>query len=185
DEHHLQPHRIRVEMRRSGRLERVALAAVGVALDRDVDQPERELFGALDLPRQEDEPRTRSEDRLASAVKLLERRHEAPAVHELEQGRGLTTGHDEPIDLVELDRLAHLDRFDPALLQRAGVEREVALEGEHADPQAGGSRFVHRLASPTAAARPAPPPLWLLLPPPRLAGGLFPPPLGSPFPPTL
>src|SRR5262249_43376434 len=130
---HLERHGLRVQVRRPGRLERFALSAVRVALDGDVDQSERELPGALDLSRQEDEPRARAEDRLAGAVEFLERGHEAPGVRELEQGRGLTTRHDEPVDLVELLRLAHLDRFDPTFLQRAGVEREVALEGEYAD----------------------------------------------------
>jgi len=46
-------------------------------------------------------------------VELLQRGHEIPRIDELEQGRGLTTGHDESIDPVELDRLADLDRLDP------------------------------------------------------------------------
>src|SRR5205807_3359508 len=133
-------------------------ASVGVALDGDVDQTERELLGALDLAGQDDEAGARPEDRLPRAVELLQRGHEIPRVDELEQGRGLTTWHDEPIDLVELDRLAHLDRLDAALLERPSVEREVTLEGEHADPHRVGSpRSDHRLASPAAAARPTTP----------------------------
>src|SRR5207249_6617552 len=158
DEDHLELTRIRAELRRSGGLERLSLAAVGVAHDGDVDEPERELLGALDLSRQQDEARARSKDRLAGAVELFERRHEVPRVDELEQGRGLTTWHDEPIDLAELDRLARLDRLDAALLERPSVEREVTLEGEHADPHRVGSpRSDHRLASPAAAARPTTP----------------------------
>src|SRR6267142_1922178 len=134
DEHHLELNRILVEPHGAGRLERLALPAVGVSLDGDVDQPERELLGALDLARQDDETRARAEDRLTRAVELLQRGHEIPRIHELEQGRGLTTRHDEPIDPVELARLADLDRLDPALLERPGVKREVTLEGEHADP---------------------------------------------------
>src|SRR5438445_166836 len=61
-------------------------------------------------------------------------------------------GHDrlaavlgQHLDPVELDRLAYLDRLDAAFLERPGVKREVALEGEHTDPHTG-------LASPAARA---------------------------------
>src|SRR5207244_1131958 len=148
DEHHLELNRTRVEPHRAGRLERLALASVGVSLDGDVDQPERELPGALDLAGHDDEAGARSEDRLTRAVELLQRGHEIPRVHELEQGRGLTTRHDEPIDPVELDRLAYLDRLDAAFLERPGVKREVALEGEHTDPHTDSPRL--RLALPPA-----------------------------------
>src|SRR5207245_1713639 len=63
-------------------------------------------------------------------------------------GQHLDTGTpppDQPIDPVELDRLAYLDRLDAAFLERPGVKREVALEGEHTDPHTG-------LASPAARA---------------------------------
>src|SRR5437867_1944792 len=134
DEDHLERNRTRVEPRHPGRLERLALPAVGVALDGDVDEPERELRRALDLSRQDDETRAGAEDRLAGAVELLDGGHEVPRLHELQQGRRLAPGDDEPLDVVELGRLSHLDRLDAAFLQRFGVEREVALEGEDPDP---------------------------------------------------
>src|SRR5439155_19726575 len=77
------------------------------------------------------------EDRLAGAVELLDGGHEVPRLHELQQGRRLAPGDDEPLDVVELGRLSHLDRLDAAFLQRFGVEREVALEGEDPDPHRG------------------------------------------------
>ena len=49
NEKHLERNRLAVELRRPVRLERFALAAVGIALDGDVDEPERELLRALDL----------------------------------------------------------------------------------------------------------------------------------------
>src|SRR5262245_62425885 len=64
DEDHLERGRaFPVELHRSGRLERLALAAVSVALDGDVDEPERELLRALYFACQDDEPRARPEDR--------------------------------------------------------------------------------------------------------------------------
>jgi len=84
--------------------------------------------------RQEDEARAGSEDGLAAAVELRDGGREVPRIHELQQGRGLAPGDDEPLDGVELGRLSHLDRLDTALCERPGVEREVALEGEDPDP---------------------------------------------------
>src|SRR4029453_16682937 len=197
DEDHLEGGRASVELHHPGGLERLALPAVGVALDGDVDEPQRELSGAFDLARQDDKPRTRAEDRPAAPPKLLERGREVPRVHELEQGRGLAPGDDEPVDLVQLGGLAHLDRLDAALLERAGVQREVALERKHSDaharfvhrlrlvygfgspaiyrlalPAGFGSPYIHRLALPAAFARPSftqsPLPLPLRSPPPPL-----------------
>src|SRR5204862_5100772 len=134
DEEHLDARVDAVEPRHPRGLERLALAPVRVALDGDVNEPERELPRALDLARQDDEPRAGAEERLAGAMELLDRRHEVPRVDELEQGRGLAPGDDQPVDGVELGGLAHLHRLDAALLQRLRVQPEVALEGENADP---------------------------------------------------
>src|SRR5204862_7729162 len=123
-----------VEPRNTRGLERFALAPVRVALDADADEPERELPRALDLARQDDEPRARPEERFAGAVELLDRGDEVPRLDELEQGRGLAPRDDQSLDGVELGGLAHLRRLDAALLQRLRVQPEVALEGENADP---------------------------------------------------
>src|SRR5258705_2116265 len=85
DEDHFERDRAPVELRHSGSLERLALAAVGVALDGHLDEPERELPGALDLAREDDEPGARSEDPSAAAVQLLEGGREGPGLDELER----------------------------------------------------------------------------------------------------
>src|SRR5262249_36518359 len=51
--------------------------------------------------------------------------------------RRLAARHDETVDLVELERLAHLDRLHAALLERSRVQGEVALQRQHADAHRG------------------------------------------------
>src|SRR5262249_45745682 len=116
------------------RLERLALPAVRVALHVHVDEVQRELPGVVDLAGEQDEPRAGAEGRLALGVELLERGHEAPLVHQLEQGRALAPGDAEPVAVRGLSGLAVLAGLDTTCLQRRDVQREVALQGEDADP---------------------------------------------------
>src|SRR5216117_2939616 len=161
DEDHLDRRGAALEGRATARLEGLALPAVRVALDPDVDEAERELRGALHLPRQENQPGAGAEDRPPLGVELLERRHEPPLVHEFEQRRALAPGNDEAVDVRELLGLADFARLDAAPPQRLGVEVEVALQREDADfhrsARAGGRRSARTLSviSPLAS-RPRP-----------------------------
>src|SRR3989442_11795849 len=71
DEDHLDRRGAALEGRAAARLEGLALPAVRVALDPDVDEAERELRGALHLPRQENQPGAGAEDRPPLGVELL------------------------------------------------------------------------------------------------------------------
>src|SRR5262249_23226549 len=134
DEHHLDRGDHAVEHGLATSLERLALAAVRVALHVHVDEAQRELPGIVDLAGEEDEPRAGAEGRLALGVELLGGGPQAPPVHQLEQGGALAAGDDEPVDVRQLLGLADLDGLDVTVLQRRDVEREVALQGEDADP---------------------------------------------------
>src|SRR5207249_9657113 len=174
DEDHRDRHAPALEDGSAQGLEGVALAAVSVALDGDVDEPQGELARALDVARQHDEARARAEDRLAGRVELLDRRHKLPLVHELEERGGLAARDDEPAHGLELLGLADQDRLDidrrarlarrtvsartAAAGERLGVQREVALEGEDPDPHAtspGSGAGPSRRAS-TSRSRPSP-----------------------------
>src|SRR5439155_18646182 len=134
DEDHLHRRGVAVEHRAALRLERLALAAVGVALDADVDEAERELSGILHVAREENEPGAGAEERPTLRMEFLERDDKPPLVHELEQRGALTAGDDEAVDTRQLLGLADLDSLDATPRERFGVPVEVALEREHADP---------------------------------------------------
>src|SRR6266851_2568181 len=133
DEDHLELVARAVELDLTVGGERLALSAIRVALDVDVDEAERRLMRARDIAREENESRARAEDRLAGLVKLLERRHEAPLVHQLEERRRFAAGHDEAVEALELLGLADLHRLNTTTGERLDVERKVALERQDAD----------------------------------------------------
>src|SRR5439155_14873486 len=133
DEDHLERRAAVPQLGRARALEGLLLAAVGVALDGDIDESQRELRGTLDLARQQDQAGAGAEDRLARRVELLQRWHELPRVEQLEQGGALPAGHDEPLDLVELRGPAHLERRDADAVERRSMQREVPLQGQDPD----------------------------------------------------
>src|SRR5262245_50657082 len=143
DEHHLDRHRRPVQGGQAGRLERFPLAAVRVALDGDVDEPQGELAGALDVAGENDQPGAGAEQGPAFGVELLERRREVPFLHEVQQRGRLASGDDEAVDVGQLLGLAHLDRLHPAPGESRPVQGEIPLEGEDADAQAAARRGCH------------------------------------------
>src|SRR5215475_3821100 len=132
DEDHLDGPATFAKIRLPFRLEALLLPAVCVPLGRDIDEAERRLPRAFHVAGQEYKAGARAHDGLARRVELLERRHEIPFVEELEQGRALPAGHDEPAELVELPGQPDLDRLDAEPVEGLPVQVEVALEGEHA-----------------------------------------------------
>src|SRR5207249_11383541 len=132
DEDHLDGPRPLPKIGGSLGLEALLLAPVGVALGRDVDEAQRELLRALDLPGEENEARAGAEDRASGIVELLQGWHELPRVHEVEEGRALAPRHDEAGDVAELLGQSYLGSLDADPIQRLAVHVEIALEGEHA-----------------------------------------------------
>src|SRR5207249_4262501 len=82
------------------RLERLPLAPISAAPDRDVDQAERELPGAFHLAPRPEEPGAGAEDGTARGVAFLGRPNARPLTPEVQHRRGLSTGHRRPSDLV-------------------------------------------------------------------------------------
>jgi hypothetical protein len=84
DEDHAERHLGAIEPRRGLRLEGFPLPAVAIPLDGHVDQPERGLARALDLPGEDDQAGARAEERPAAPVERVERGLEVPRIHQVE-----------------------------------------------------------------------------------------------------
>jgi len=120
---------------------RVILAAVGVALDVDVEYAEAALRGVGHVPREEDAAGAGTEDWLGSD-EGIEDGVEARALEVLEEGGRLAAGKDKGVQGGEFVGLADKMRGGPELRESLGVDVEGALEGEDADL---GSVFAHLL----------------------------------------
>ncbi len=107
------------------------LTAVPVARDLDVDEAEVVAV-------EHDQARTRAEDRL---LEPPDRVFEPVEPHQAHERRRLTARDDEPVEPVELLRLADLDRLCAEPTQHRRVLAEVPLECQDADLHATNSRF--------------------------------------------
>ncbi len=123
-------------------LEAGDLTAVRVARDLDVDQAEM-------LAVEDDQARAGAEDRLLEAA---DRVLEAVEAHQAHERRRLAAWHDEPVEPLELLRLAHLDRLRAEPPQHGRVLAEVPLESEDADPQ---GHYQPRVSSSSSGGMPA------------------------------
>src|SRR5712691_8382735 len=146
DEDHLDRDATTIERGDTPSLEGLALAAIGIALDANVDETEGELARVVHVSCQQDEPGARAEDRLALGVVLLERREEPPGLDQLEQGRTLAAGNDETVDVPELLRLTDIGGLDHTPRERLDVKREITLEGENTNSHACLSHLTARLS---------------------------------------
>ena len=125
------------------RLERVELAAERVALHAHVEQRQDRLLAALDLLAQHDHPGARPEQRLALGGEGEDRLGEAPAGDQAAHRRGLAARDDQPVDVLELLRQAHLDGLHADRVEGGDMLCERPLEGEDSDlHRAGGCRRV-------------------------------------------
>ena len=123
-------------------LEAGDLTAVRVARDLDVDQAEM-------LAVEDDQARAGAEDRLLEAA---DRVLEAVEAHQAHEGGRLAAWHDEPVEPLELLRLAHLDRLRAEPPQHGRVLAEVPLESEDTDPQ---GHYQPRVSSSSSGGMPA------------------------------
>src|SRR2546421_5199605 len=115
------------------RLEARDLAAVRVAGDLDVEETEV-------LAVEQDHPGTGSEHRPGESADRVLEPVEPDEAHD--RGR-LAAGDHEPVELLELLRLAHLDRFRAEVPEHGRVLAEVALHRQDADSRG----FAHALDS--------------------------------------
>ena len=111
DEHHLE----------RGRAERAArflrdvalpLSPVAVPFDRDVQKTQRPLSRRRGLLRKQDGSSAGSVKRAAFLVERLDRLHQGLSDHELEHGRALAAGKDEPGEPRQLARMPDQTRLD-------------------------------------------------------------------------
>ena len=73
--------------------------------------------------------------------------------HQAHEGRRLAAWHDEPVEPLELLRLAHLDRLRAEPPQHGRVLAEVPLESEDTDPHRG--HYQPRVSSSSSGGMPA------------------------------
>ena len=140
DEDHLQ----RRAGERGGRCEDggVDLAAVGVALDGDVERAERALGGGFDMRGEKDGPGAGAEGGRGADVGL-QQLEEAVAVEEAEHGGGFAAGQNESVEGVEVWRKTDQARGCAEGGERADVGVVGALEGEDADERRVERGFGH------------------------------------------
>jgi hypothetical protein len=120
------------ELRFAGLDGGVDLAAVGIALDGDVEDAEAFLVGVGDFGGEEDASGAGAEggfgpDKGAEGVE------EAAAFEKFEEGGGFAAGNDETVDVGELFGLADEDGLGSGFAERLSVGIVVALEGEYAN----------------------------------------------------
>src|SRR5258708_10280573 len=110
----------------------IDLAAVPVALDRQIHEPETLLGRVRDIRRQENCAGAGSEDG-PSAAKLDKRLDHAFSVQQLEHGRALATGNDEAVQIFKVGSGAGKHRLGAGAGQSAAVRFEIALQCQHPD----------------------------------------------------
>src|SRR5580704_15890506 len=130
DEDHLE--RVAGEFGGGGEDGGVDLAAVGVALDGDVEGGERFLRGILYVLGEKDRTCAGAEGG-GGFDEGLERVEEAATLEEFEEGGGLAAGDDEAVEVGELGWGANELCSDAKSGERFSVGFECALKGEDAD----------------------------------------------------
>jgi hypothetical protein len=111
----------------------VVLAAVGIALDIDVENAEAALWRVGHVLREEDAAGAGTEDRLGTD-EFIEDRVKAGAFEVFEEGGGFATGEHQGVDRGELIGLANEVRGGAEFGETLGVDVEGALEGQDSDP---------------------------------------------------
>ena len=110
----------------------VVLAAVGVALDRDVQDAEGGLVRVADFFREKDAAGAGAEDGLR-VNEGVEGVVEAGAFEVFEEGGGLSAGDDEGVEVVKLAGLADERGDGSEGPEPVSVDVECALQSEDAD----------------------------------------------------
>ena len=131
DEHRV--HRTVEPVERDVILERIHLAAKGVAPHRHIDRLERRGLapggaGVEDLGGQQDHPRTRPVGRHAVGQPRPQRFEQFELAQQMAHRGGLPAGDDQRVDGVEFPRPPHGRRLGARLAQRRQVFAGVALQ---------------------------------------------------------
>ncbi len=126
-------------------LEAVDLAAVAVALHRDVDGPEVALVGSAveHLRRQQNHSRAGAEDRQAVAEHRLDVVVQSGCGQQPRHRRALAAGHDQRVEAGEVTRLAHLPSRRAGSCEGALMRSECALQCQHTDEPMGPAPVGH------------------------------------------
>ena len=109
------------------------LASVAVAQDRNVEQVERVLRGAVDLARQQNCSGASAEERAAVGGELLERREQAFLLHYLQMRGALASRENYAGEAGEVLRLADVGVRGAEAIERRGVGLVVSLDGDDSD----------------------------------------------------
>jgi hypothetical protein len=129
------------------RLERLALATIGVASHVDIDQSQGTLLRPADLSGQEDEPGAGTEQTPASLVETGHRLTHPGSFHELEHGGAFATGNDEPAQAGQFVLVSNFPDLAPQTGQARSMQVEVALQGQNTDSARGSLRYHPRVCS--------------------------------------
>ena len=126
-------------------LEAVDLAAVAIALYRDIDRPEAQLVGAPieHLGGQQDHSRTCAEHRQAVAEHRLDLVEQPGGLQQPRHGRAFAARDHERVDAGEIARLANLSGRRTSGLEGALMGDERALQCEHTDEPIGPANGRH------------------------------------------
>jgi hypothetical protein len=110
----------------------VVLAAIGVALNSDVQSPEGRLCGVFDVFGEEDAAGAGAEGGLG-VDELVKYFVEAGTLKVFEKGCGLPAGEDEGVEEAKFFGFADEHCIGAELCEAASVDFEGALEGENTD----------------------------------------------------
>jgi hypothetical protein len=114
------------------------LPAVGITVDRGIEEAEAPLGGTPDLSGQEDGSGAGPEQEAAALVKGAQSVEPGLVRHQVEQGRALAAGDHEGSESVELANPAHRPRAFAEAAKKDRMCREVPLQGEDANRRAHG-----------------------------------------------
>ena len=130
------------------RLERVELAAIGIAPDLDIEEGEDGPVAIGDPTGEEDHPGAGAPHRRTGGGQAQDRLGQAVGVHQASHGGRLAAGQDQGLDPGQVAGEPDFDRLGADLTQGRGVLGHVPLHGQDADP-----RPARRLYQPREASR--------------------------------
>src|SRR6185295_8325489 len=113
--------------------EAVHLTPVAIALDPDVDQPERSLRRIIHVSRKHDSSRARAKDRSPAARKVDYWLSEILFIDELHHRCALAAGNDESVKVIKFRGAPDFDSIRADVFDRANMRVEVTLNRKHAD----------------------------------------------------
>ena len=128
--------------------ETLVLPAVGVTSGLDIEHPEPALISPsiANPSRKQDQAGAGAEHRQTAIEKFSDRLTQSRSVEEHRHRGRLSSGKDQTIDILQVDRKANSATFDAERGEEGQMVRERALKGEHSDRQLRKGR-AHRLTS--------------------------------------